>query len=334
MPSIDVIIPCYRYAHFLRECVGSVLAERELQVRVIILDDASPDNTPEVAAQLAAEDSRATYRRHATNMRHIATYNEGIEWLEADYMLLLSADDYLLPNTLQKAVAFLEKHPHVGFIYGKAILTPDSSVTAPPHGTAATANQWRELRGVDFINELVGRGTINIVPTPTAIVRTKLLKQVGGYRPELPHSGDMEMWLRLAAHADVGEYDGYLAVWRRHESNMQFEYYRKDYGVADLGQRRAAIDWFINSCAAVLADAPALRNRLLAPLAQAALKQASGAFNDGRAEVVTQLVEFALAADPGVKQTGRWKLLALKRCFGMKLWRSIYSPVARLAGRA
>ena len=43
----------------------------------------------------------------------------------------------------------------------------------------------------------------NIVPTPTAIVRTAMQKQVDGYRFELPHSGDMEMWLRLASKASL-----------------------------------------------------------------------------------------------------------------------------------
>lgn len=332
MPSLDVIVPCYRYAHFLRECIGSVLAERELRVRVIILDDASPDNTPAVAAQLAAEDARVTYRRHAVNLRHIATYNEGIEWLEADYMLLLSADDYVLPGALRKAVEFMEANPRVGFIYGQAVLTPDSGVKGPPPGTNSS-NTWRVKSGVEFINEVAARGTINPVSTPTAIVRTRLQKQVGGYRPELPHSGDMEMWLRLAAHADVGVFDGFLAVWRRHESNMQFEYYRRDYGVADLSQRRAAIDWFCKYCEPVLADAAGVRNRLLAPLAQAALKQASGAFNDGRLEVVVELSEFALAADPRVQRTRRWKFLALKRALGLRLWRVLYAPTARLFGR-
>jgi glycosyltransferase involved in cell wall biosynthesis len=333
MRSIDVIVPCYRYAHYLRECVSGVLAERELAVRVIIIDDASPDNTPEVATQLAREDSRVTYRRHTTNLRHIATYNEGVEWLEADYMLLLSADDYLFPGALRRAVDFMEAHPTVGFIYGKAVLTPDSGLTAPPAGTAPTSGQWRTMSGVDFLDEIAQRGTINIVPTPTGIVRTKLLKRVGGYRPELPHSGDMEMWLRLAAHADVAEFEGYLAVWRRHESNMQFEYYRKDYGVADLTQRRAAIDWVFNEFGSRIKDGAAVRRRLLAPLASEALKFASGAFNDGREDIVSQLVEFARAADPEVESQRRWKLLAFKRIVGMRVWRALYTPAARLLGR-
>jgi glycosyltransferase involved in cell wall biosynthesis len=67
------------------------------------LDDASPDNASEVGAEVAREDSRVTLVRHHVNKGHIATYNEGIDWVSADYMLLLSADDYLLPGALDRA---------------------------------------------------------------------------------------------------------------------------------------------------------------------------------------------------------------------------------------
>ncbi|MGO7624616.1 glycosyltransferase family 2 protein, partial [Rhizobium ruizarguesonis] len=54
MHSVDVVIPCYKYAHFLEECVGSVLSQAGVDVRVLILDDCSPDNTPEVGMALAS----------------------------------------------------------------------------------------------------------------------------------------------------------------------------------------------------------------------------------------------------------------------------------------
>ena len=49
------------------------------------LDDASPDNTPEVGATPACADERVTYVRHAVNKGHIATYNEAIEWASDHY---------------------------------------------------------------------------------------------------------------------------------------------------------------------------------------------------------------------------------------------------------
>src|SRR6478735_3073425 len=110
--GVDVIVPCYRYAHFLRECVESVLtnSSSKVKVRVLIIDDASPDNTAEVAEALVQKDSRITFVRHAVNRGHIATYNEGIEWIAAKYMLLLSADDYLLPGALARSIALMDTH--------------------------------------------------------------------------------------------------------------------------------------------------------------------------------------------------------------------------------
>ena len=108
MSSVDVIVPCYRYGHFLRGCVESALAQTGADVRVLIIDDASPDNTAEVATELAKEDSRVSFFRHAVNKGHIATYNEGIEWVSGDYMLLLSADDYLLPGALARAAELMD----------------------------------------------------------------------------------------------------------------------------------------------------------------------------------------------------------------------------------
>src|SRR5437899_781807 len=98
MSSVDVVVPCYRYAHFLRECVESVLSQSGTNIRVLIIDDASPDNTSDVASELCRRDRRVTFLRHTTNKGHIRTYNEGIEWASADYLLILSADDYVLPG--------------------------------------------------------------------------------------------------------------------------------------------------------------------------------------------------------------------------------------------
>jgi glycosyltransferase involved in cell wall biosynthesis len=67
MSRVDVVIPCYKYAHYLHGCVESVLSQEGVEVRVLILDDASPDNTPEVGEELARQDGRVEYRRHAVN---------------------------------------------------------------------------------------------------------------------------------------------------------------------------------------------------------------------------------------------------------------------------
>ena len=317
MSSVDVIVPCYRYGHFLRECVQSVLTQARAEVRVLIIDDESPDNTPEVEQQLAREDSRVTYRRHSKNMGHIATYNEGIDWVQAQYFLLLSADDYLLPGALARATELMEAHPRVGMCYGQALeIHPDASTRQAHTGMKADGEAGSlVIEGLDFIELCRRSGSINLVPTPTAVVRTDLQKRLAGYRPELPHSGDLELWLRLAAHGTVGFIAMNQAVYRRHSDNMSLAYIGEN-RLADLHQREAAIDWFCRSCLHVLPNADAMKRALLEPLAHEAVGCASSALNGDKQEDPTQFSNYALCLYPGVTLTTAWFRLLVKRRIG------------------
>ena len=299
MSSVDVIVPCYRYGHFLRECVESVLAQSLNDIRVLILDDASPDNTAEVGADLAREDSRVTLMRHDFNKGHIATYNEGIDWASADYMLLLSADDYLLPGALDRAARLMESHPEVGFVFGKAMQVGvngdfQQMMTVPGIGEETVV-----LAGRKFIQL---SGVRDIVPTPTAVVRTTLLKRLGGYCDALPHTADMEMWLRLAAHASVGVIGACQAVYRRHGNNMSLAYTATS-RIPDLRHRNAALEHFLRTCGEMLPNASRLRREMLWSLGCEAIGFADVALDDEQTDACDQLAHFAVSACPDLKRS-------------------------------
>ena len=76
MASIDVVIPCYNYARFLPECVGSVLSQDVGCLRVIIIDNASTDNSVSMAKQLAAMDPRVQVICHENNLGPRASFND------------------------------------------------------------------------------------------------------------------------------------------------------------------------------------------------------------------------------------------------------------------
>lgn len=327
MSSISVVVPCYRYGHLLRECVESVLTQAGADVHVLILDDASPDHTPDVGLQLAKEDSRVTFVRHATNKGHIATYNEGIEWASCDYFLLLSADDYLLPGALSRASALMDRHADVGLTFGSVVeLYSDGETKAfrcAP--TLLKGANHRIVPGLEFIEISSAR---NLVPTPTAVVRTELQKTVGGYRPELPHAGDMEMWLRLAAHASVAVVGDYQAVYRRHGTNMSLEYTLNRW-LPDLQQRAAAVGSFIEHCGDMLPRVRDTHRKMINALGVEAVTWASAAFNDGDMDLSNELSIFAVRLCPDVKRSLAWRKFALKRRLGIKGWRAL-QPAFRL----
>ncbi|WP_433968461.1 glycosyltransferase family 2 protein [Tunturiibacter gelidiferens] len=325
MSSVDVIVPCYGYGQFLRECVNSVLSQILDNTRVLIIDDASPDSTPEIGRDLEKIDSRVTFLRHPVNKGHIYTYNEGIEWTAAEYTLLLSADDYLFPGALERASRLLDQHPEVTFTFGNLIQLGDDGInTIPvrPLGVLSQRTEYRALTAPEFIRL---SGATNIVGASTAVVRTSVQKKVGGYRPELTHTGDMEMWLRLAAQGSVGFVNAYQAVYRRHCGNMSNSYSH----LADLEQRKLALDYFFREVGTQLQHATRTRRRIYRLLASDAVGFASSAFNENDNEALEQLRDFALGTSWEVVMTWPWIKFQCKRAVGLQVWNILQSALGK-----
>ncbi len=192
----DVIIPCYRYADFLAESVGSVLATEGCDVRVLILDDASPDHTPEVAEALRRADSRVEYVRHATNRGNIAPTTRGLAWERAD--CLLCSPPTISSRRAPCAAAYLmQARPELSLVYGPYLSVEEGRPRPEmPSADLDAAHTIYDTSRFFALNRF-----INPVHTSTAVVRTAIQHKVGGYRAELTHSGDQEMWLRLACTA-------------------------------------------------------------------------------------------------------------------------------------
>jgi GT2 family glycosyltransferase len=214
MAKVDIVVPCYNYGRYLESCVASVLDQSISDLRVLIIDDASSDDSLAVARRLASADSRVSVIGHAVNMGHIETYNEGIEWASSDYFLLLSADDLLVPGALQRAIEIMDANPGVALTFGDCVAWFDAE-RAPEINHHASFT-WEQF---DLLKAICASAT-NLVPTPTAIVRTSVQQSSGGYRKSLPHAGDMEMWLRFAANGAVARINAVQAIYRLHANSM------------------------------------------------------------------------------------------------------------------
>lgn len=320
---VDVIVPCYNYGRFLPDCVGSVLAQEGCEVRILIIDDASTDDSLTIAHALAAGDRRIQVRAHEVNRGHIATFNEGLDWVSADYLLLLSSDDMLAPGAFARAIRLMEANRSISFVYGPSIRfreTADRETAAAEHPSNARPGVVEP--GIDFIRRYCAT-PVNIVETATAVVRASLQKQVGHYRPELPHSGDMEMWLRLAAHGDVGIVPQVQAFTRIHAKNMHLGY-RADRHWEDFRQRRLVFETFFAADGRDLRDRQALEDTIWRSLAEELLWAAAGAFEDGGPpDLVARLIAEARDICPTITMTALWWKVRARRLVGARFWSAI-----------
>ncbi|MDH4229816.1 MAG: glycosyltransferase [Nitrospirota bacterium] len=105
-PTVSVVIPAYNRAHTLGRALDSVLAQTFGDFELIVVDDASTDDTVRVAE--ATGDPRVRVLRHETNRRAAAARNTGIRAARGKYVAFLDSDDEWLPEKLHRQVAFLE----------------------------------------------------------------------------------------------------------------------------------------------------------------------------------------------------------------------------------
>jgi hypothetical protein len=315
-PSVSVIVPCFDYGHLLGGCVASVLDQDGVDVRLLVIDDCSSDDSAELAARLAERYDRVELRRHAQNMGLIATANEGLQWAQGDYVMLLSADDLLVPGSLQRATQVMTEHPNVGLTYGRALRLTEGSQLIVPGERRRLAKKRSAMiwRGADWIR-LRCRSGHNCIASPEAVVRTSVQRAVGGYDPSCRHTSDLNMWLRIASVADIAFIRGSSqAIYRVHGDSMWRSH---DSPMVDLHERRAAFDAFFTECSSRLESPDLLRDTVARTLARQALWKGSRTVDRGEdAELAQELSAFALDVYPRARHLREWRGLRLRQRLG------------------
>ena len=116
MPRVSVIIPTYNRAGFVAEAIRSVQAQTHPDVEIIVVDDASTDDTCDVVRTLSAQDSRITFVRQPENRRVNAARNLGMRHASGDYVNFLDSDDLLAPDKLEKQLTVFEHNPDLDMV--------------------------------------------------------------------------------------------------------------------------------------------------------------------------------------------------------------------------
>jgi hypothetical protein len=303
-PSVTVVIPCYNYGHYVSTAVRSVLDQPGVDVEAIVIDDASTDGSADAVRVLADADPRVRAILHRRNFGHIATYNEGLEQASGDYVVLLSADDALTPGSLARATALLETHSSVGLVYGYFETFLDD---LPP--VTQKVRNWTIWSGTKWIEERCRRGRCPIA-CPEVVMRTSVQHAIGGYDPNLPHTGDFEMWLRAAAVSEIGRVNGPPQAYYRVHPNSMMQTTCPLNSLTDLEETLSAFEKVLVGPKASVSNGDSLFATARKALAARVVGHALGAYDRGRSSEapLDDYMAFAMRVWPGVNKTWRWRL--------------------------
>ncbi len=206
--DITVVISCFNYGAFLTDALQSLRAQAGGPPRVTVVDDGSTDpDTKRVLSRLGEDvDVVEQENQGASRAR-----NTGLRRVETPYVLVLDADDRLLPDTLQVLRRVLEERPEIGYAYGYLSFFGERTglMKMPPF------DPWRLM-----FRHIVG---------PTALLRTDVVRATNGYDPAFPHYEDWEIWLHALAHGWHGfRVDQPTLEYRKHGAS-KFDSDRADY---------------------------------------------------------------------------------------------------------
>lgn len=177
--TTTVVIPCYNYARYLPEATASVLAQPDVTVDVIIVDDCSTDDSAEVAAGLAAADPRIRLLINDVNRGPVETFNRGLAAATGEFLVRLDADDLLTPGSLSRAVRLARAFPSVGLVYGHPVHFIDGETRAPAR-TEATS--WTVWPGPRWVQDRCADGH-NVITSAEVCMRMSVVRRVGGQQP-------------------------------------------------------------------------------------------------------------------------------------------------------
>lgn len=153
-------------------------------------------------------------------------------------------------------------------------------------------------------------------------------RRIGNYLPELPHSGDTEIWLRMAADSMVGQLDAAQAFRRLHSANMSLGYSP----LRRLAEQVRAFDIHFDGQAPLSPEVAALQAVVHRTIAESAFWNATLAFERGDASTCDEFLEFASATSPGIESWVAWRRFQWKRRLGPAAWR-LLAPLAARARR-
>jgi glycosyltransferase involved in cell wall biosynthesis len=256
-PRFSVVVPCFNYGNTLTTALDSVLAQRRDDVEIVLVDDASTDDTPAVAERYAGQ---ITYLRNATNSGHPTSWGRAMAAARGDYLVNLDADDWLLPDYFDRADHALRND--VGVVVSSVY---DYRVAENRLILRPAASRNLLLSSDAFRRKLLSRIFFR---TPGMLIHRKLAEATAPPDPRI-WNADWEFLLRASRGAGAYVIADPVAVYRIH-------------GASVSGVAKSSIERLQKSCALFLSltrdpEAPAYleageRRRFAAGIAELYLR--------------------------------------------------------------
>jgi glycosyltransferase involved in cell wall biosynthesis len=227
-PLVSICIPTFNAARWMRECLTSALAQSYQRIEILIVDDASTDNTVELVESLRDERTRVIVNE--LNLGMVNNWNKCIELARGKFIKFLFQDDVLYPDCVEQMMRLFLAHENLGLVASERDIIVEgdteqkatqewlknSSLLHQRFDSARTVNNGREL----FVQYLRKGFQGNWIGEPSSVlIRKECFLRLGLFNTNLYQVCDIEMWLRIMFRYDVGLLSEKLSAFRFHSDS-------------------------------------------------------------------------------------------------------------------
>ncbi len=206
-PTVSVVVPTYNHRDYVLQALESVFAQTFTAYEVIVVNDGSPDDTESLLRPLI-EGGRIVYLEQE-NQGQAAARNRGWQAARGEYVAFLDDDDLWPPEKLEWQAGVLDEQPQTVLVYGPpARLHPDGTIS-PPRPEAHPSGQ--------VYDALLRRYCL--LSPGQALIRTSVLRKVGGFDTDLWGVDDWDLYVRLAREGEFQYVDQVALYYRLHHGN-------------------------------------------------------------------------------------------------------------------
>lgn len=250
--KVTVAIPTYNRSQLLTQAVRSVLVQDCQEFCIVVIDNASTDDTE--GAVKALNDSRIRYVRNPTNIGQIGNFNRSLQENSTPYLTILLDDDLLLPGFIGESLRFLESHPTVGLSFTLARYIDHEGNPLHLADVELPPGVVNGLQYLDLCSIKRRGGCLS-----TVMMRVSALPQAGFFdSPHTKHTTDVNFYHRLARNSDIGFIPKELAQVRCHPGQVS----ETAWGPDRLGYDAEYIDIIAHLLTTPLAEQLEYRSRL------------------------------------------------------------------------
>lgn len=211
--NLTIIVPSYNCAQYLPTTLDSILSQSVQPKEILVIDDATSDNSNQIVRSYQEKHKHIRLISNETNMGVIYTVNHGFKTATTKFVMSLAADDWILPDFIEKSMLLLEKYPQAGLCSTGSMIAIESQ-----NNRLKLASMPKPSRHPCYINPTEACKLLTKLDSwfmgNSVIMNREMLLELGGYRNELKSFTDNFLYRLLSLKHGCCFIPESLSVWR------------------------------------------------------------------------------------------------------------------------